>query len=181
MLRAIIFILIIINLGCNKKGDLSITESNPTDASVNFTDSLSNKMTNDSLKGEIYPVMLAPSMHGIGIVSIQFPKTGSTKILDRRNNVLIALNFSQGEMSIQDKAYNFSKVSNETLAQVHNFSPWMSALEDEILLFDCISKSGQFYEIIINEKKSIKGRVPISDSNIVFYTWRIALKILYII
>jgi hypothetical protein len=120
-------------------------------------------------------------MHGIGVVSIQFPKTGSTKILDRRNNVLIALNFSQGAMSIQDKAYNFSKVSNETLAQVHNFSPWMSALEDEILLFDCISKSGQFYEIIINEKKSIKGRVPISDSNIVFYTWRIALKILYII
>jgi hypothetical protein len=61
MLRAIIFIVIIINLGCNKKGDLSITESNPTDASVNFTDSLSNKMTTDSLKGEIYPVMLAPS------------------------------------------------------------------------------------------------------------------------
>lgn len=168
MLRVILFIAIIINLGCNKKRDLGT--SNSLGNTPNLADSLTRDSMTQNLEGEIYPVLLAPSMQGIGVVSIQFSKAGSTKISDGRNNVFIELNFSAREISLQDKTYGFSEVSNQTLEQAHNFSPRMIALEYEILLFDCISKSEQFYEVVVNQQEGITGRIPISDSNAVFLT-----------
>lgn len=182
MLRVIILIVIVTNLGCDKKRDLGVSKNNSDDSS-SITDSQAvvdkNSMTEDST-GEIYPIQLAPSMRGMGVVSIQFPKTGSTTILDSTNDVFIALNFGAREISLKDKAYSFSEASNQNLYQAHDFYPRMTSLEYEILLLDCIGKSEQFYEVVLNQQKGTTGRISASDSNALLLTWEELLLKSYI-